>query len=323
MPALGGRRWTVQADVIGPTDLHLALPGRTRITDDAFVQKMRREAERAIYLAMAQAGERVDREHQARALKLGVLLPTPKRQLIGWRPPRAENAAPAGELRDVGRDAILVADDLTPSDAQLLAHAAKRSHLATRLYAEHRELRGYAWYDALERVRGFRIEAETGPETWTRTTGSEPDTPEPEGRPDRITLVLRTERSGCEREIRIAAEVAFWADSNDLRNADEIPVTVSRDATIDRAPLRELLEAAFFVPVDGDSYDAQRDGFRQAAEARAADVLDGRNEAVRALLDHLARRHLRPAAAGHQVAIRIGTDGEVHVELGKASPSAG
>ena len=148
-----GGTWSAHADIDACPELELVLPARKEAVESPFVDEMRNAARLAIYRAMAAAdpAPRVACTEHKRAADAGIDMPVPPAELRPWRPGTADiddwRAAPA--FAPVSADALVMAFDPEPQDAQAFWRAAERAGIATRLFEGDARFEGYAWYDAL------------------------------------------------------------------------------------------------------------------------------------------------------------------------------
>ena len=147
-----------------------------------FLEEMREAARLAIYRAVAHAdpAPRLAYEDWSRARDAGIDLPVPPADLHPWIPGTADvdywrEAPPCAPVSD---NALVMAYDPDPHDAQAFYRAAKEAGLASRLFEADKRLEGYSWYDALSRVRDIRTDIEAGgithPLDALRTPGPSP-----------------------------------------------------------------------------------------------------------------------------------------------------
>ena len=62
------------------------------------------------------------------------------------------------KLAEADHDALVMACDPEPPEAQALWRAAERAGIAARLFEADRRLDGYGWYDGLDRVTAIATE---------------------------------------------------------------------------------------------------------------------------------------------------------------------
>ena len=283
---IDGNRWKVRVDVVGPTELELTLPARNDVVEGPFASRMRTEALRRIYQAMkATEGPPVaiSWEDKQRAASLGVTLAGAGPELRQWTPrPAAEPAYHRESYRSpvspVNDDTLVMDAGLTAAESQTLGRAVSGTPLADRLRERHRGLAGYAWYDALTRVRGMRLEVRSGTALSVRHNREpRPDDGPPPEAADEITLVLETEGRSGKQEVRVGAKVAFWETEYEETAPREVTILVAKDATVSRDEIEEMLEQGFFSPseaMESDAYETQHDAFRSEAAAAAVEALE-------------------------------------------------
>ena len=154
--------------------LELVLPARKEAVENAFLDEMRGAARLAIYRAMAaQPSPRPAFEDWTRARGDGIELAPPPAMLRPWRPPVANvnDWRDPPKLAPAGHDALVVACDPEPPEAQALWRAAERTGTASRLFEADRRLDGYDWYDAFDRVTAMTVQV-AGNETTTNLIGN-------------------------------------------------------------------------------------------------------------------------------------------------------
>ena len=163
--AVTGARWTVGADVADCPGLELVLPARKEAVETPFLAEMREAARLAVYRAISrrcrsapgvrglEAGARRRNRHRPASAELRPWRPG-LADLDDWREPP--------KLAGVGPDALVMACDPEPPEAQAFARAAKRAGIHDRLFEPDRRLEGYGWYDALPRVVNVHTEVTAG-----------------------------------------------------------------------------------------------------------------------------------------------------------------
>ena len=135
--------WSVRADVVDCPGLELQLPARREAVENAFLAEVREAARLAVYRAMAADPDpRPAFADWTRAREAGIELAPPPRVLRPWRPAIADiddwreppKPAPAGP------DALVMACDPDPPEAQALWRAAERAGVAERLFEADKRL---------------------------------------------------------------------------------------------------------------------------------------------------------------------------------------
>ena len=297
-----GPTWTVRADVHDCPDLELVLPARKEAVENAFLKEMREAARIAIYRAMAADPDpRPAFADRARAHEAGIGIAPPPAMLRPWRPSVADvnDWREPGKLATADHDALVMACDPEPPEAQALWRAAERAGIASRLFEADRRLDGYGWYDALDRVTDVGIQV-AGDGKWMALQ----DYPLPDragsgaaplpSRPAAIRIELAVlPAAGHPATLDLPADLAFagkvwsWLD-------EALPL-VTVDSALQPHGLAELLRAGFFSPsddADSDAWETQRDRFDESALHLATRLLLSDEEACRASLAEAVRREL-------------------------------
>ena len=326
-----GATWTVRADVADCPDLELVLPARKEPVENDFLKEMREAARIAIYRAMAADPEpRPSFEDWTRAREAGIEIAPPPAVLRPWRPSVADvdDWRDPPRLADAHHDALVMAFDPEPPEAQALWRAAERDGFAPRLFEADRRLDGYGWYDALDRAAAMTVRAAACGEwmdidDWPRLEPARPGAALLPARPAaiRIELTVRP-TSGHPGTLDIPADVAFageawcWID-------DALPL-VTLDSALQPHQLAELLRAGFFSPsddADSDSWETQRDRFDEQALHLATRLLLSDDEACRVSIAEAVRRELIwLCPRGRTVEIRVSRP-DVAVTLAESGPA--
>ena len=327
-----GSRWTVAADVEDAPELELVLPARKEAVETPFLDEMRAAARRAVYRAMAADPDpRPSFEDRKRAHEADISIAAPRPELQPWRAGIADidNWREPPKLQPVGGDALLVACDPEPPEAQVFWRAAERNAVAGRLFEPDRRLEGYAWYDAIARVvnlhseitvdgRTCALAAYPLPERW-----GAPDTPRPP-RPGAICVSLAVRPAeGPGRILDLSTDLAFAGEPGSWVH-DVLPL-VTADSTLEPWTLAELLRAGFFSPsddADADSWERQRDDFDSEALHIATRLLVSDDEARRTSIAAAVTRELFwliPHDRGADIAVR---ERRVTVTLGETAGGA-
>ena len=295
--------WSVRADVVDCPGLELLLPARREAVENAFLADMREAARLAVYRAMAADPEpRPAFADWTRARDAGIELAPPPAVLRPWRPGIADvddwreppKPAPAGP------DALVMACDPEPPEAQALWRAAERVGTAERLFEADRRLEGYGWYDRLDRVTGidtqvtaadgtawplheFPVPALTGASTAPLAT-----------RPAAIRTTLAVKTAGArDRTLDLPADLAFAGEAWDWV-CHALPL-VTADSTLEPRRLAELLRAGFFSAsddVDADSRETQAMRFDEEALHIATRLLCSEDSALELSIAETVRREL-------------------------------
>lgn len=331
-----GATWSVFADVARCPELELVLPARKEAVETPFLEEMRAAARLAIYRAMAATDPvpRLARDDNRRAWAAGVALPEPPAELRPWRPARADidNRVEEPAFAPVGPDALVMAVDLAPSDAQALYRAARRSGAAERFFAPDKRFEGYDWYDALTRVCGVETmlvsddsscRLETLRAAARRGVGMTA-LPDRLDRPEAILLDIDTVRGdGDPGGMTLLADLVFIGEEEDRLDKAR-PIAIA-DTDLGPDELADLLRDAFFAPYtnyDADSWETQRARFDEEALHAARKLLVGADEALRGAIADIAGREigcLVPRDRRVEVAFEAG---KIAVTLHPAAPEA-
>ena len=323
-----GATWTVRADIGDCPDLELVLPARKEVVENAFLNEMRAAARLAIYRAMAADPDpRPAFEDWQQAHEAGIDIAAPPAMLRPWRPTVADDNdwIGSGGGAPAGPDALVMAADPEPPEAQALWRSAERAGIAPRLFEADNRLEGYGWYDGLDRVGHVFLEASAQGE-WMALD----DWPQPErtrleparlpSRPDAIRIELAVRSEAGERDaLVLPADFAFAGEAWSWIH-DTLPL-VALDSRMQPHELAELMRAAFFSASDdpdADSWETQRCRFDEEALHIATRLLLSDDEACRTSIAEAVRRELMwLAPRGRAVDIRIHRP-DITVTLGSA-----
>ena len=327
-----GGIWSVRADVRDCPGLELVLPARKEAVENTFVAGMRDAARLAIYRAMAaESDPRPAFADWTRAREAGIEFAPPPQVLRPWRPGIAdiddwrEPPKPA----PVGSDALVMACDPDPPEAQALWRAAERAGIAERLFEADRRLEGYGWYDGLDRITGIHTEVTANGKAWPLDkfpvpgrTGA-PAAPLP-SRPDAIRMRLAVKpANGPGRTLDLHADLAFAGEAWSWVG-EALPL-VTRDSNLEPQRLAELLRHAFFSAsddVDADSRETQAVRFDEEALHIATRLLCNEDAALVLSIAESVRRDLFWLVPhGRKVEISI-TRPDVRVTLGDPAETA-
>ena len=322
--------WHVNADVVDCAELELVLPARKAIVETPFVDELRTACREAIYRAMLAADPAVDvpaRVH-ADALAHGVELPIARAELSPWRPAFSNEYSTKHETPNrtaLPDEPIVIEADMPPCDQQALWRAVRRAGISHRLFAEEPRYKGYRWYDQLAKATRLTTTAVLdGEEVQLEEQRLKMD-PADSGRPEGITFTLETvERDGATGEVHIPGDVAFPDD--DIGWAEDVSVLVTAGSEITPDDLAELIYDACFSPSDdceADSYETQQDNYRQAAFAKALELLASAEEAMLSNVRTAIHRWVAavPAATTRGDDQASGVDKPIEVEIEPSRPT--
>ena len=297
-----GPVWSVCADIQDCPELELVLPARKEAVGSAFLDEMREAARLAAYRAMAADPDpRPVFRDWMRAREAGIGIAPPPALLRPWRPSVADvnDWREPAKLAPAGHDALVMACDPEPPEAQALWRAAEAAGIAQRLFETDRRLEGYDWYDGLDRVTDIAVRVAAGGEwmaldEYPMPKPARPGTAELPSRPAAIRIELTVRPSGGpSRTLDLPADMVFageawcWID-------DAMPL-VAVDSALQPHELAELIRAGFFSPsdeADSDSWETQRDRFDEQALHLATRLLLSDDEACRTSIAEAVRREL-------------------------------
>ena len=328
-----GGIWSVRADVADCPGLELQLPARREAVENAFLADMRDAARLAIYRAMAADPEpRPTFADWTRAREAGIDLAPPPQVLRPWRPGIADvddwreppKPAPAGP------NALVMACDPEPPEAQALWRAAERAGMAERLFEADRRLEGYGWYDRLDRVTGINIEVIDGDgKAWrlhkfpvAERTGASAAPLAPRPAVIRIALAVRTAR-GRGLTLDLPADLAFAGEAWSWAG-DALPL-VTADSTLEPRRLAELMHLGFFSAsddADADSPETQAVRFDEEALHIATRLLCSEDSALELTIAETVRRELFWLVPNNRTVEISITRPNIRVTLGDPSETA-
>ena len=297
-----GGTWSVRADIGDCPDLELVLPARKEAVENDFLKEMRNAARLAIYRAMAaESSPRPAFEDWKQARDAGIEIAPPPAVLRPWRPAVADvdDWREPPKLAPACADAMVIACDPEPPEAQALWRATERSGIARHLFEADRRLDGYGWYDALDRVAGIATHVAIGgreyplgdfplPELTGHSAAALPPRPET----IRMTLAVKSAQ-GAGRTVPLPADIVFAGEAWSWV-ADALPLVTAK-SDLQPHQLAELLRAGFFSAsddADSDSWETQRDRFDQEALHISMRLLALDDEARVASIAEAVRREL-------------------------------
>ena len=336
--AVEGGTFSVRADIHSCPELELVLPARKEAVQTPFLDEMRKASRLAIYRAMAAAvpAPRIARKDHARAADAGIALPEPPAELRRWKPGTADfdDWRDVPPFAPVGTDSLVMAVDPETPDAQAFWRAAERARIAGRLFEGDTRFEGYAWYDALARVRDLRIDiARAGvthpldalrvPDRDSSDPATAPGVPDTLDRPDAIHMHVHILRGNEPPEtMTVPADIAFVGEDG-AWIADARPL-VTGDSHLTPVQLKQLLHASYFSPsddADSDSYDTQSARFDEDAMHMALKLLATEDEARKhTIAEAVWREIFWVMPRDREVSIKV-SGGKVAVEFGPQSPA--
>ena len=293
---------------------------------------MREAARLAVYRAMAADPDpRPAYEDWKRAGDAAIDIAPPPAELRPWRAGLADidDWREPPNRASVAGDALVMACDPEPPEAQVLARAARRNAIDTRLFETDRRLEGYGWYDAIARIVNIHTEITAEGRTFAldqypvpERSGA-PEAPLP-ARPDAVCISLAVRpATGAGRILDLATDLAFAGDAWSWVG-DALPL-VTAPSDIEPFALAQLMRAGFFSPsddADADSWERQRDVFDQEALHIATRLVCSADEARRVSIANAVTRELFwliPHDRGVDIAVR---ERRVTVTVGEAVTEA-
>ena len=327
---LDGDTWSVRAEVESCPELELVPPARGEAMETPFPATLREAVREPIYhaLAVADPAPRLAWKDHRDAARLGIPLPVAPAEPRPWRPATADvddwrEAMPFTPIAD---NALVMAYDPDPPEAQAPYRAAERAGLHRRLFEADTRLEGYPWYDALARVRSLRVEITAGDRVhWLDTlrptspgAAASPTTADTPMRPGAIRMHLELARADQSRApISIPADVVFLGEA--WTWVGEARPLVTADSAIEPETLARLLRGGFFSPSDdaaADAWETQSVRFDEEALHITLKLLSSEDEARRRTIAQAVWREilwLMPRDRAVDIAIR---NGDVAVTLG-------
>ena len=323
-----GARWSVAADIVDCPELELVLPARKEAVETPFLEEMREAARLAIYRAMAADPDpRPSFADRKRAHEADIDIAAPPAELRPWRPGLADvdDWREPPKRQPVGADALLMACDPEPPEAQAFWRAAERNRVAVRLFEPDRRLEGYAWYDAIARVAAIHI-GHHGRWQDLRARRLRPGRRHPQARGTRAAASRGDPHRPRRHAARRTPPHPRPRHRSRLRGRSLVlggatPCRWSRaDSDIEPWQLAQLIRAGFFSAsddADADSWETQRTAFEQDALHAATKLLVSDDEARRTTIADAVTRELLwliPHDRGAEISVR---DRRVTVTLGE------
>jgi hypothetical protein len=306
---IGGPTWTVRYDVGRVSPLQLVLPARKEVVQNAAQEALRTACRAALFRAIAaEPSHRLAHKDWLRAADLGIPLAEASPWLSGWAPPVADyhDENYAGVLRDMP---MIIVDRFEADTAQSAARALGDGEaLGGRLAEAEPRFAGYSWYDGLPHIVDLRFVVRDGETLYSHDEAS-PLEDAPAGRVDEILLapVFADNRTVQP----LPADLLVIKDPYGCDDLTDTTVVMTRDAKIDVADLADLLERAVFSPSDdsgADSWETQRDDFRDQARRVAADLLLSEDEAHLLQIKDMLRKAWWLIPEGRSIAVTMGRD---------------
>ena len=298
--------WSARVEVIDNANLQLTLPAGKQIVEGRLLDDLREAMRETLYAAIQQWERETGRlrlPYRAieEAAKRRIKLRGAPAELLPYSPPNGREHYDDRQPDGVGpRGAVMDAPELSRDDGHALAEALKRDgtepERPSGLYEAEPAYKGYAWYDALPRVRAVRVVIRPERDQ-DGTMGPDPAQASASGRPTAdIDVVLEMARTDAPPEqCRIAGRIAFPKPASERTDAIRIVLTHEHGYQLEE--LTELLEDTL-RPIRGPG-GADLD-IEEMEDERITE--DAYKLAVRALFSETA-------AAKHQIARACGAAG--------------
>ena len=301
--------WRTKVDVMDCPELELVLPARKEIVETAFMNELRTVCRQAIYRAMLEHETPVDVSVEVRqdAAALGIDLPVARPMLHPWAASDADehsyhNNQRAGR-RTIGQDAIVMSIGLPVCDQQMLQRALQRAGMQHRLYSSNDQFTGYDWYDRLTKATNLNtvvtVEGTSHSLTRLRQNWKLPKN----CRPESIALTLHTRYEADEQVVlELPSDIAFGEPEHESRSDDAPVLIVTADSTISSETLIDITMDTYFSAsedCEADSYETQKDDYREIVESAALRILESEEESIRSAILNSVCRHVTNKLPAH------------------------
>ena len=311
--------WSARVEVMDNADLQLTLPAGKQIVETPWVDDLREAMRETLYATI----QRWERETGRLRLPYRVIEEAAKRriklrgapaELVPYSPPNGREHYDDRQPDGLGpKAAVMDTSDLSREDGHALAEALKRdgteAERPSGLYKAEPGYKGYAWYDALPRVRAVTvvIRPERDPDGTVRPDPRHADAP---GSPAAdIDVVLEMARTDAPpQQCRIAGRIAFPKPANE--RTDAILIVLAHDHRYQLQELTELLEDTL-RPIRGPA--GTDPDIEEMEDERIAE--DACKLAVRALFSETAAAKEQIARACAAAAAYVPTGYTAHVSL--------
>ncbi|TAJ75207.1 MAG: ATP-binding protein [Sphingobium sp.] len=282
-----GSLWTVRIDIMDAPEIHMVLPARKEVIDNAALMALREAAERIIFKAIAtRPDHRLPFAAWQRACELGVTLPQARSGLSIWRPQTADDCHECSRRMIAPEGAVLIVPSLEPDIAQALALARGKLPIEdVQLVEAEDALQGYAWYDTLPVIRdiSLRIDREGTVHRYDEDMCLPADFAC--GLVDRIVIELTVCESGRKDASHSvhSIEIPALVCRNGGLDIEEAIILATRDGGITPDRLSRMIYATIFCAADDrdcDSWDTQSRSFEREARQHATHILLGEDAAT-------------------------------------------
>ena len=286
-----GRTWHAAVDVVACPNLQLVLPARKEVVQGPFLERLRAQARAVVYRAIAATAPdaQLPRAAYEEGRSLGTAVPAPGARLPAWVPrERASTVWEKTEKRPVAGTTLVMSRDIECEDRFVVERALARAPEGIDA-VEEGPFQGLDWYDRAAKMRSMEIVLESGAAVWrvgaerakVRWNGRV-EVPEALRRPDRITILLETERGEGERAtIALDADAVFAGNCEG--GVESAGLAVAKDFEASPHELVEMMRKALFDPgdeVSGDAWEVLRKRFEEEAYAHVTRLLYTEDEAL-------------------------------------------
>ncbi|MDE8652147.1 ATP-binding protein [Novosphingobium album (ex Liu et al. 2023)] len=311
--------WSVRVDILDAPGLHLVLPARKEMVQNASLKALEAAVEEALYRTIAaQPDHRLSFADYQRAHGLDIAMPEARTGLARWRPETADDSHCRSSEIELREGAMLIVPCLEADIAQGFARAEHSPPLAAYSLVEcQAEFQGYDWYDALPRVdRISFLITRDGVECRYEESAILP-AGLTSGMADEIVvdLIIAGTCGDAAAETCHLIAIDALVCRNEGWDIDEAIILVSRDGGIDPDRLARMIYAALFCADDDsdcDSWETQSENFDREAQVAATQILLGEDAAL--------LKAVRIAASSH-VSWLLPKDRAVRIDLGQGTLS--
>ena len=286
-----GRTWHAAVDVIACPDLQLVLPARKEVIEGAFLKRLRAQARAVVYRAIAQHARdaQLPRAAYDEGRALAAAVPAPQAKLPAWEPrERASMGREATEKKVVGANTLVMSHDIECEDRFVIERALARAPQPMEA-VEPGPFEGFGWYDEAAKMRSMEILVERGETAWRVMAerakvrwNERVDVPEALKRPEKITLLIETERAKG-RQATLALEADAVLAGNCEGGIESAGLVVAQGFDGNAHELVEMMGKALFDPgdeVSGDAWEVLQERFEEEAYAHVTRMLYTEDEAL-------------------------------------------
>ena len=298
---IGKVEYHAKFDIDDNQGIELVLPARRAVVSDEKTHKLVARANTFLWktLLKKHPGILVTAEDRRRIEALGLPAPEePPRRLTPWKPDRSDweltGRNPEEDINPGGPGPwiMVCSDSMEPRDQAVVKRALDQAGLASAVFEPNSFLDGYGWYDRLPQIRGvdIRVVTEHGTTDLQKIRDVRSETSQAWYRNKaevlKVEVALRIEGADgptLETDMVFIEEDDSWEP--DLR--------VTPDSKLRVGELADLIFDSCFSPsddIESDSYETQKQEYRDAARHMALSTLESNDAAdEQALLTNLER----------------------------------